>query len=65
MISRLKAIPGESITSMHSDFLSNREQTELNVMAGYMVEQGELLSIPVPHYKLMYNTLVVKQGEYL
>ncbi len=65
VISRLKAIPGESTTSMHSDFLSNREQTELNVMTGYMVEQGKLLSVPVPYYKLMYNALVVKQGEYL
>jgi 2-dehydropantoate 2-reductase len=60
---RLKAIPFESTTSMHSDFINQSLHTELEVMAGYMVEQGEKMQIPTPMYSKMYNSLKKYQEE--
>lgn len=54
---RLKAIPFESTTSMHSDFVAQNKQTELEVMAGYMVQQGEKMNVPTPMYHQMYDKL--------
>lgn len=60
---RLKAIPYESTTSMHSDFTALKPQNELGIMGGYMVRQGILLGVETPMYKQMCNHLVVYSGD--
>lgn len=64
VMQRLAAIPFDSTTSMHSDFLSNKPQTELEVMAGYLIREGMRLQLEVPTYQEMYVVLKEKQGNY-
>ncbi|MDM1397880.1 2-dehydropantoate 2-reductase [Myroides odoratimimus] len=63
IIERLKAIPYESTTSMHSDFAAFKEHNELGIMGGYMVKQGIAQGVETPMYKKMCNYLVVHSGE--
>ncbi|MDM1043938.1 2-dehydropantoate 2-reductase [Myroides sp. 1354] len=64
IMERLAAIPFDSTTSMHSDFSSNKAQTELEVMAGYLIREGERLQTDVQTYQKMYAVLKDKQGKY-
>lgn len=64
VMQRLEAIPFDSTTSMHSDFLSNKPETELEVMAGYLIREGIRLQLEVPTYQKMYAILKQKQGNY-
>ncbi|WP_353158386.1 2-dehydropantoate 2-reductase [Myroides odoratus] len=64
VMQRLAAIPFDSTTSMHSDFLSNKRQTELEVMAGYLIREGLRLKTDVHTYQKLYDVLKVKQGHY-
>ncbi|MDR0195174.1 MAG: 2-dehydropantoate 2-reductase [Myroides sp.] len=63
IIERLKAIPYESTTSMHSDFKALKEHNELGIMGGYMVKQGIVLGIDTPMYKKMCTYLVTRYGD--
>lgn len=60
---RLCAIPYESTTSMHSDFLAGKEHNELNIMSGYMVEQGKELRLETPVYTKMFESLQMRKGK--
>ncbi len=64
VIERLKAIPYDSTTSMHSDFIMNKNSTEIEVMTGYMVESAKEAGIELPTYTQMYRTLLASQGYY-
>lgn len=64
IMERLAAIPFDSTTSMHSDFTSNKVQTELEVMAGYLIREGKRWQTEVQTYQKMYATLKDKQGNY-
>ncbi|MGG5575866.1 ketopantoate reductase family protein [Myroides sp. C15-4] len=64
VMQRLQAIPFDSTTSMHSDFISNKEKTELEVMAGYLIREGVRLQTDVQTYQKMYAVLKDKQGKY-
>ncbi|MGS4345536.1 ketopantoate reductase family protein [Myroides odoratus] len=64
IMERLAAIPFDSTTSMHSDFLSNKPKTELEVMAGYLIREGLRLQTDVKTYQKMYAVLKEKQGNY-
>ncbi len=64
IMERLAAIPFDSTTSMHSDFTSNKVQTELEVMAGYLIREGKRLQTEVQTYQKMYAMLKDKQGNY-
>lgn len=57
IIERLNAIPGDSTTSMHTDFLAGKESTELNIMTGYIVEQGSLFGLELPTYNKIFYSL--------
>lgn len=64
VMQRLQAIPFDSTTSMHSDFISNKAKTELEVMAGYLIREGMRLRTDVRTYQKMYAVLKDKQGNY-
>lgn len=64
VIERLEAIPYDSTTSMHSDFIANKLHTEIDVMTSYMVMNGVNHSISTNTYNEMYKKLLVKQGHY-
>ncbi|KUF42998.1 ketopantoate reductase family protein [Myroides marinus] len=63
IMERLKAIPYESTTSMHSDFKALKEHNELGIMGGYMVKQGIVLGVETPMYKKMCTYLVAHSGD--
>lgn len=63
IMERLKAIPYESTTSMHSDFKALKEHNELGIMGGYMVKQGIVLGGETPMYKKMCTYLVARSGD--
>ncbi|MTG98329.1 MULTISPECIES: ketopantoate reductase family protein [Myroides] len=60
---RLKAIPYESTTSMHSDFLSGKLSNELGIMTGYIVKEAVKYGVEVPKYKEMFENLSQRTGE--
>lgn len=59
---RLKAIPGDSTTSMHSDYLAGKDSTELNIMTGYFVKEASLYGLTLPTYTLMLQSLQDRKG---
>lgn len=63
VLARLRAIPFESTTSMHSDFLTGAHRTELEVMTGYIIQEAERYSVPVPEYRRMYAVLKKGKGK--
>lgn len=63
IIERLKAIPYDSTTSMHSDFKAFKEHNELGIMGGYMVKKGIVLGVETPMYKKMCTYLVAHSGD--
>lgn len=63
IMERLKAIPYESTTSMHSDFKALKEHNELGIMGGYMVKKGIVLGVETPMYKKMCTYLVARSGD--
>ncbi|MFT3902074.1 MAG: 2-dehydropantoate 2-reductase [Niabella sp.] len=48
----------ETTTSMHSDYLAGKKQTEVHSLTGYIVEQAEKYGIDVPTYREMYLYLI-------
>ena len=50
----------EATTSMHSDYLAGKKQTEVRSLTGYIVEQAEKYHFEVPTYKEMYQRLINK-----
>ena len=60
ILNRLKAIPLESTTSMHRDFIAAKKHNELEVMAGYIVEETRRFGATCPTYLKMYNALNTK-----
>lgn len=51
-----KMMPGNSTTSMHSDF-KNGNHTEIETLTGYVIREADALGIEVPTYKFMYKGL--------
>ena len=57
VIAQMARIPGDTTTSMQRDFRAGR-QTELESLTGYIVREGERLGVPVPTYRMMYDSLL-------
>lgn len=51
-----KMMPGNSTTSMHSDF-KHGNRTEIETLTGYVIREADALGIEVPTYKFMYKGL--------
>lgn len=60
ILDRLRAIPFDSTTSMHRDFIAAKNHNELDVMAGYIVKETTLYGASCPTYSKMYNALRTK-----
>ena len=53
---RIKSAPGDSTSSMHSDFMKKGE-TELETLTGYVVREAKRFDLPVPVYEKLYREL--------
>lgn len=56
-LTRLKALPFETTTSMHSDFKSGKLHTESDSLTGYVIREAEKHNIKTPIYKQLYTKL--------
>jgi len=61
-IEKLKSLPPEATTSMHSDFRRGG-RTELESLTGYVIRLAASKGIPVPTYEIMYEMLRQKSSE--
>jgi 2-dehydropantoate 2-reductase len=55
-LERMSTLPYDSSSSMHNDF-KNGNKTELNSLTGYVIELGNELNVPTPHYKRMLQVI--------
>jgi len=59
-LNKLKAMPFEATSSMHSDYKNNKPQTELSSLTGYVVAEGKKFNISTPVYEKMYKELIAR-----
>lgn len=53
-------IPYQATSSMHSDFISGKAQTEIHSLTGYVVNESKKLSLKAPVLEKMYTKLLEK-----
>lgn len=51
-------VPAEATTSMHSDFLSSKNKTEVESLTGYIVKEANKYGLELPKYTEMYTGLL-------
>lgn len=56
-LNKLKALPFETTSSMHSDFKNNKPNNEVQALTGYVVSEGEKYNIKTPTYIAAYKEL--------
>lgn len=61
-LQKLKTLPFEATSSMHSEFRSGRKRTELASLTEYVVRAGKRWGIPTPAYSRMYESIVRQYG---
>lgn len=60
-LERIRSLPFESTTSMHSDFRRGGK-TELESLTGFVVREARRFRIPVPVYEMMYEKLKTRRA---
>ncbi|HRK27376.1 MAG TPA: 2-dehydropantoate 2-reductase [Chitinophagales bacterium] len=61
-LTKLKMLPFESTSSMHSDFQSNKPTNELETLTGYIINEGQKYHLKTPIYIKIYEELKKKSG---
>ncbi|HEY1045919.1 MAG TPA: 2-dehydropantoate 2-reductase [Bacteroidia bacterium] len=56
-MNRLKTLPFENTSSMHSDYKNHKPQTELNTLTGYVIDEGKKYNIETTVYEKVFNGL--------
>ena len=59
VLNKLKALPFETTSSMHSDFMHNKPNTELESLTGYVLRQGIKYNLATPTYRESYEKLLL------
>jgi 2-dehydropantoate 2-reductase len=60
-LTRLKSLPFETTSSMHTDYLNHKPVTELQSLTGFVVEEGKKNKLLMPGYDQVYSKLKDKQ----
>lgn len=55
-LDKLASMPYDATSSMHSDFRKGGK-TEVDLLTGYVVDEGRKLGIPTLNYEQIYNAL--------
>ncbi|MDI9309128.1 MAG: 2-dehydropantoate 2-reductase [Limnohabitans sp.] len=63
-IKKLKSLPFETTSSMHTDFKNKNNYTELESLTNYVILQGEKYNIETPIYIKTYTELKKKSDIY-
>ncbi len=53
-LNKLKSLPFETTTSMHSDFQNNPSKTEVKSLTGYVVLEGKRKNLELPFFDELY-----------
>jgi len=61
-LTKLKALPFEATSSMHSDFQANKPTNELESLTGYIIKEGQKHNLETPIYMTIYAELKKKSG---
>jgi 2-dehydropantoate 2-reductase len=64
-LNRLKSLPFETTSSMHTDYLNNKPTTEMLSLTGYVAEEAKKYGIRVPLYDRIFETLKKKNNSIL
>jgi 2-dehydropantoate 2-reductase len=59
-VKKLKALPFETTSSMHSDFKNKKSNTELQSLTGFVLSEGMKYNIDTPIYKKIHSELKKK-----
>ena len=59
VLNKLKALPFETTSSMHSDFRHKKNNTELESLTGYVLRQGIKYNLATPTYRESYEKLLL------
>jgi 2-dehydropantoate 2-reductase len=62
-INKLKALPFDTTSSMHTDFKSKKQFNELQSLTEYVIDQGKKYKIETPTYIKTYNKLKLKSSK--
>ena len=62
-LNKLKALPFETTSSMHSDFQNNKPNSELQSLTSYVVREGKKYNLETPTYDKIYAELRKKNGS--
>lgn len=61
-LNKLKALPFETTSSMHSDFKNKKPKNELQSLTSYVLSEGQKHDIKTPTYHTLYQELKKKTG---
>ncbi len=56
-LDKLRSLPFEATSSMHSDIQNGKQKLELDALTHYVIKEGQKLGIQTPVYLKMYNVL--------
>lgn len=59
---KLKSLPFETTSSMHSDFKNKKPNNEVQSLTGYVISEGRKFNIKTPTYIKLYEELKNKSG---
>lgn len=62
-LNKLKSLPFETTSSMHSDFKNRKSKTELKTLTGYVKTEGEKHNVSTPTFTKLVAELEKKSGR--
>jgi 2-dehydropantoate 2-reductase len=62
-LKKLKALPFETTSSMHTDFKNKKSNNELQSLTGYVFREGMKYNIATPIYNKIYAELQKRSGK--
>jgi 2-dehydropantoate 2-reductase len=57
---KLKSLPFDTTSSMHSDFKNQKQKTELTTLTGYVIKEGKKLHVSTPTFSKLFAYLQKK-----
>lgn len=57
---KLKSLPFDTTSSMHSDFKNQKQKTELKTLTGFVLSEGQKLNVPTPTFSKLFAYLEKK-----
>jgi 2-dehydropantoate 2-reductase len=59
---KLKSLPFDTTSSMHSDFKNQKQKTELKTLTGFVLSEGQKLNVSTPTFSKLFAALEKKSN---